>query len=158
MQAGMNAVIIKPFKTSQLIEAIAEVTGRKKSSTSSISKIDIQGKTTYSNTITDLAYLVDFCEGDKQRIGQYIQLYVQSIPAFNNKIQAALTANEQEILAELVHAFKPKWVMMGMHRAIALAGKIEQYCNGDSGNIEEFVEMLVKENNESIAELKHYTN
>jgi signal transduction histidine kinase/CheY-like chemotaxis protein/HPt (histidine-containing phosphotransfer) domain-containing protein len=158
MQAGMNAVIIKPFKTGQLIETIAEVTGRKKSSTSSISKIDKQDKITHSNIITDLTYLVDFCEGDKQRIGQYVQLYIQSIPGFNSKIETALTANDLEILAELVHAFKPKWVMMGMQGAIVLAVKIEQYCNDDSGNIKEFVEMLVKENNASIAELEPYTN
>lgn len=156
IQAGMNAVVIKPFNTGQLIEIIAEVSGRKKGGTSSASKININDKTRRSNTITDLTYLVDFCEGDQQRISRYIQLYIQSIPAFNDKIKAALTSNHQEALADLVHAFKPKWAMMGMERATILADEIAQYCKDGTGNITGFVAELIEVNNASAAELEVY--
>lgn len=156
IQAGMNVVVIKPFNAGQLVEIIAEVTGRKKGSTSSAGRININAKIAHRNTITDLTYLVDFCEGDQQRIGRYIQLYIQSIPAFNDKIKVALTSNNHEALADLVHAFKPKWAMMGMERATILAEEIEQFCKDRTGNISGAVADLIETNNASVAELNQY--
>lgn len=151
LQAGMNAVIIKPFNASHLLTTIIQAITGKNAHTSNT--IDIQETTTQSNNVTDLTYLTDFCENNQERMKQYIQLYIQAVPVFNNKITAALHANDTETIAELIHAFKPKWVMMGMHRATTIAGEIEQARENGIENLKEFVEALLNENEKSLLAL-----
>ncbi len=144
---GMNDYVPKPFKASQLIHAIASVTGRSKSaqppnppkgellpgaerrgspyseSEGSADKIsNLKLKT--SNSI-DLTYLRNFCDGDEARMKKYILMFLESIPPFTKKLEQAVTADDFAEIAKQVHAMKPKFVMMGMKEAYTLSIQVE---------------------------------
>ncbi|MBS1657400.1 MAG: response regulator [Bacteroidetes bacterium] len=145
--AGMNDYVPKPFKASQLIHAIASITGRSKSaqppnppkgellpgaerkgspyseSEGSADKTsNLKLKT--SNSI-DLTYLRNFCEGDEERMKKYISMFLESIPPFKEKLEQAVAADDLAEIAKQVHAMKPKFVMMGMKEAYTLSIQVE---------------------------------
>lgn len=157
MQAGMNTFITKPFAVQQLIDTIAVVTGRKSNSVI----IDIHESmknpgtmNTLKSSVTNLSYLRDFCESDESRIKQYILLYLQAVPVFNQKITEALIERDFETVAALVHSFKPKCQMMGMSRAQDIALSIEQSCGEKKDEVFELVKSLLEEILDSGTELQ----
>lgn len=157
-QAGMNAVITKPFHTQNLLANIARVTRRYKGETAvNHTAIPMQGADPNTNnihTVTDLTYLRSFCEGDEERVSQYIHLYIQSVPLFYTKATAMVSENDNEGLAEIIHSFKPKWKMMGMHYACKLALKVEDIYHTGTTDKLAFVEELLSETRQSVLELK----
>lgn len=126
-EAGMNLYVAKPFKAWQLIAAIADLTGRKDTAAA-------QNETLAKNpeipsqayAYTDLTYLRNFCEGDEVKMKKYIGVYLKSVPPFIDKVNAAMEANDMQEVASQVHAFKPKWMLMGMKQSTELGQKIEK--------------------------------
>jgi signal transduction histidine kinase/DNA-binding NarL/FixJ family response regulator len=95
-QAGMNNYVPKPFKPWQLFGAIAEITGKEKKYVevkSEKRKVKNEGQLmTYdlpltTSSITDLAYLHKFCEGDEVKMKKYIDMYLKSLPVFTERIE-----------------------------------------------------------------------
>jgi CheY-like chemotaxis protein len=125
IDAGMNSYIPKPFKAYQLIGEIAEVLNipMKKKRTSLKDAPEIS-----SGEVTDLTYLTNFCEGDKDRIKKYIEMFLASAPAVVEKIKFALVHGDFEEVANQVHGFKTKCMMMGMTETKDLSNTIEQLC------------------------------
>ncbi len=128
VQAGMNTYVPKPFKTWQLIAAIAQVTGR--TNFIPIREVEempgaesVSGK---GDIVTDIAGLVKFCENDMDRVKKYVSIYLKAVPPFEANATAAMAAKDTEAVATLVHTFKPKWAMMGMVQSIAVCKKIEE--------------------------------
>ncbi len=119
LDAGMDLVVSKPFEKEVLLLAINTVLSQKGKGQ--------QAPPAAANTSSmDLTRLHKFCEGDRNRINRYLLLYEEAVPAFLAEMQEALTARDLPGIAKLIHAFKPKWKMMGMEKSIALALKIEQ--------------------------------
>ena len=158
-QAGMNDYVPKPFKTSQLISAIASAAGR---------KIEAKHKNKAGNkessisnsqsSIINLSYLEKFCEGDKIRMKKYIGMFLDAAPGLIEKINAALSKNDFEEIASQVHAYKTKWIMMGMKEAKDLALKIEKLCRETpvNGFVKQNVSVLTGQIKEAVNELKKY--
>jgi len=156
-QAGMNTYVPKPFKTWQLITAIADVTGRKATNISNSLPADKTVNASSPPTpsgITDLNYLYKFCEGEEERMKKYILLYLKAVPAFKEKIQTAAENTDMEEMALQLHSFKPKWMMMGIKNTTELAGKMEQLCK--EKNIAAFLQLpaLIEQTDQSVEELK----
>ncbi len=156
-QAGMNTYVPKPFKTWQLITAIAEVTGRKLLNTSTTAKDEKPGNgpvPIIHSGIANLDYLYKFCEGEEDRMKKYIQLYLKAVPAFKQKIIAAAEANDMVEMALQLHSFKPKWMMMGMKTTTELGSKMEQLCRENNIAAFQHLDLLLEQTEQSIEELK----
>ncbi|HQQ94832.1 MAG TPA: ATP-binding protein [Bacteroidia bacterium] len=143
LQAGMNAYIPKPFKTHQLISGIAQ--------TLHLEILKTQPGTERSNlqndasAYSDLSYLEKFCEGNTERMSKYINMFLDSVPGFINDLNSALTGHNKTELANRVHAFKTRWIMMGMQQSKDLALEIENQCRteGEEAIPQELVKQLI---------------
>ncbi|WP_317899385.1 tetratricopeptide repeat protein [Aurantibacillus circumpalustris] len=152
--AGMNSYIPKPFKTSQLIAGIAQVLNIElvisKETQSETNKPE-----TRNSQITNLDYLHKFCEGDKTKMKKYIGLYTSAAPTLISNINDALKKNNLEELANQIHGFKTKWIMMGMTETKNLAMEIENQCREGKSDEKLFsnINELVSQIRTSISEL-----
>jgi CheY-like chemotaxis protein/HPt (histidine-containing phosphotransfer) domain-containing protein len=126
-KAGMNDYVPKPFKTYQLITTIAKATGReiKYKDVANREPKKVTGISEYS---TDLSYLEEFCEGDPVKVRKYINLFLQSAPMLIKNLTSSLHNNNYTVIANQLHGFKMKWLMMGMQEAHELAQEIEDEC------------------------------
>ncbi len=152
---GMNTYVPKPFKAWQLVAAIAEQTGRK-------SQVG-ERKTAQPETPTkimgqhhDLTYLANFCEGDEARMKRYIKLFITAVPVFSDKVNRAMADADMAELTLQVHAFKPKWMMMGMKTSTELGHTIERMIheNQTPVQIRERLDVLLEQNAISAKELE----
>jgi CheY-like chemotaxis protein len=140
--AGMDSYIAKPFRASQLIIGIAQVLkielrAEKKS------KPDPGQKAIIQPGVTDLEYLNKFCEGDKVQIEKYIGMFLASVPLFLEKINIARNNRDSMEIADQLHGFKTKLLMMGMREAKELAAEIEMKCRQEN-NLDSVNSMLMK--------------
>ena len=125
--AGMNSYIPKPFKASQLIKGIAGVLNIKLKSEKQKSTHQEKGNIS-SGRVTDIKVLSTFCEGDRERMKKYIELFTSSVPEIIEKILRAEQDKNFSEIANQAHAFKTKSMMMGMTVTKDLAQKIEKKC------------------------------
>ena len=120
----MNDYVPKPFRTSQLISAIAKAAGREIRVTEKI----IPGKQNEISTaqrVTDLGYLEKFCEGDKMRMKKYIDMFLASAPYLTDALTTAMNNNDNQEIASQMHGYKTNLTMMGMKETKDLASEIE---------------------------------
>ena len=173
-QAGMTAYVPKPFKPWQLINTIADVTGRERTAENSQAPVNNkkeqkEQKEQHNNPtnnaeefsvyeqngkVTNLDYLRKFCEGDEKRMNKYIKIYINALPAFSRNIEAAVATKDFVEIALHVHSFKPKWMMMGMKQTNELGIKIDQLCKAQSDKVFENLKVLIEEMNKSVQELE----
>ncbi|MEO8085614.1 MAG: ATP-binding protein [Bacteroidota bacterium] len=180
--AGMNDYVPKPFKTNQLISSIAKLTGREikyrikdngqqtmVKEQSSMVNPDGPGQTghpdpdsypddpDYRESIVDLSYLEEFCIGDKVRMRKYTNIFLESTPVLVEKLNAGLIENNFLKIANQIHGFKTKWIMMGMNGANEIATKIELDCRkelADYSSIKKETAMLINIISQAINEIK----
>jgi signal transduction histidine kinase/ligand-binding sensor domain-containing protein/HPt (histidine-containing phosphotransfer) domain-containing protein/ActR/RegA family two-component response regulator len=155
--AGMTDYVPKPFKISHLFTAIAlaakrEIrnTGRKDAGI-----IKPEGK---SAGVTDLAYLHNFCEGDKARMQKYIGMFLDTAPGLIDKVNNALAVSDYAEIATQVHGYKTKWIMMGMKDAKDLAQEIELECRKEDADplVGESIGRLLQLIYQAVDELKSF--
>ena len=137
--AGMDSYIPKPFKAQQLITGIAQVLNitlkaKKETDSSALTKA--------TSGVTDMAYLEKFCESDKTRMSKYIFMFTSTAPDLIEKINSALASGDFEEIANQVHSFKTKWIMMGMTETKDIALKLEHLCR--EGSQEELIISTIK--------------
>ncbi|MCX6249841.1 MAG: tetratricopeptide repeat protein [Bacteroidetes bacterium] len=154
-QAGMNSYIPKPFNASQLIRGIAEVLGIKIRTLENT----IEEKKTGSSDkslVTDMSYLNTFCEGDRKKMQKYIAMFLQSAPVLLEKVNAALAADDFIMVADQLHGFKTKFIMMGMKNTGSLSLILEQHCRSDSkpATIHSDIKALLRDVEFAVSELK----
>ena len=151
-QAGMDSYIPKPFNMQQLITGIAQVLNialkAKKEATPNGQKLQ-------PSRVTDMDYLVKFCEGDQIRMKKYISMFTSTAPGLIEKITNALLINDFEEIANQVHSFKTKWMMMGMSQTKDLAIKLEHLCRDgvDEESIKKMLELLIRKVELALKEL-----
>ena len=148
MAAGMDSYLAKPFKTSDLIISIANTldleikTAEKVVEDEEESGSDVSATASVAERITDLTYLTNFCEGNTKRMNKYIKMFVDSGPVLVNKIEEAMNKNDHEDVANQIHAYKTRWIMMGMEDAKELALELEKEIR--AGNWDDNVQSKVK--------------
>jgi len=138
-QAGMNDYVPKPFKPYQLITSIAELTGReikfKPADNKSINQnLRSQSVMDGNDSVLDLTYLNEFCEGNPIRIKKYIDIFLESAPILIEKLNGSISDMDPSTIANQIHGFKTKWLMMGMKEAGEVATKIELECRKEQAN------------------------
>ena len=157
-QSGMNSYIPKPFRAHQLISGIAQVLNIRLKSRANHTTVD-KGTNGASHKVTNLAYLRQFCEEDPKRIKKYVDLFIQSAPGFVQTLEGLKTGNDPLALANQIHGFKTKWIMMGMNSTKDLAQRIESACRDEqNGQIQlELVNQLISDVQAAISELMNQT-
>jgi signal transduction histidine kinase/DNA-binding NarL/FixJ family response regulator len=166
--SGMTAYVPKPFKTWQLINTIAEVTGRERLPETTVKvqqqpqpvaapAVNTEDFSSYVQTggVTNLDYLTKFCEGDQKRMHKYIKVYLNALPAFYKNIEAAVETKDFTEVALHVHSFKPKFMMMGMKQTNELGIKIDQMCKAQNEKAFEDLKMLIGDVEKSVKELEN---
>jgi len=160
-EAGMNAFVPKPFKREELFRALAEVcqsvmiaktikpVDKENNATSHKNQIPLNGK------ITNMDFLHDFCDGDKDKINKYINMYLKSTPGNLEKIKDAREARDLAALKIIIHSMKPHFNFMGMKETRTRADDIEIIISeeADKGNLEDLIESVVKDCDKSLKEL-----
>lgn len=128
LDAGMNACVTKPFNAQVLIMEIAVLTGRINGNFGLYNATENRVENNHEDEQTiNLADLRAFCDGEEKRMQQYIHLFIKSVPAFCNEMEATLSKKDYEKIKELTHAFRPKLAMMGVREALVIIDKLEVY-------------------------------
>ena len=170
-ESGMNAYVPKPFKPWQLINTIAEATGRVRTQGNDTKKVPVEhvqrelknvneDLSAYEqngnghDNVTSLDYLKKFCEGDEKRMKKYIKVYLNALPAFRQNIEAAVANKDFVEIALHVHSFKPKWMMMGMKKTNELGIKIDQMSKNQNEKVFDDLKILMDDINKSVTELE----
>jgi response regulator RpfG family c-di-GMP phosphodiesterase len=174
-ESGMTAYVPKPFKPWQLVNTIAEVTGRernagntgnagstrqqqlKQQKTESAARQEaaaVNDALEQGDKVTNLAYLTEFCEGDEKRMKKYIKVYLNALPAFHKNIDAAIANKDFVELALHVHSFKPKWMMMGMKQTNEKGVQIDHMCKSQNEKAFDDIKVLMLDIDKSKEELE----
>jgi HPt (histidine-containing phosphotransfer) domain-containing protein len=150
----MNGFVPKPFKTSELIEAIYKA--NKKENNSSDLLTNQQNIIMDTNErITSMDFLRDFTEGDEERIKKYVGMYLNSAQGNIPQLKELLQAEKWDELKVLVHSMKPHFDFMGMKGTRASAENIEAILveKKDLNTIPDKMNELIGQIERSIAEL-----
>ena len=110
------------------------------------------------SAVSDLAYLHSFCEGNKEKIQRYINMFLKTMPPVVEKINSVLAENNFMEVADQVHGCKTKFTMMGMKQAVELAQTIELECRDGkiSAKLNEDITLLLQLIPVAEKELKEY--
>ena len=116
--AGMNAVVPKPFRESELLEAIRTALDGHGSSPAPEDKPP-------AATGNGWQFLHELTSGNRERMLKYVGMYLDSARNSLVKMEAALAANDREALRRAVHTLKPQLKMVGLEPVAVLAQSIE---------------------------------
>jgi signal transduction histidine kinase/DNA-binding response OmpR family regulator len=165
LTAGIDKHLVKPFRSRELLAALADATGRKTITTGEIETPSATPAETIHSadannrrqTVTDLAYLHGFCDGDHARMNKFIRVYITSVPAFTKKMDDAIASGNRPVIATLLHTFKPRWRMMGMIGTGNLAAMIERKATEfNDDELKQHLQQLLEQVNTSVDELKDF--
>ncbi|MCX6246768.1 MAG: tetratricopeptide repeat protein [Bacteroidetes bacterium] len=158
-QAGMNSYIPKPFNAAQLIRGIAEVLGIEIGIAADICGKNVEG-TSVSGKVTDLTYLRNFCEEDAGKMNRYITMFLESAPVLTEKINTAFAEDDFIEIANQLHGFKTRFIMMGMKDTGERALIQELKCRRDpgNGNIGRELNLILGEIETAVKELSEKTS
>jgi len=163
LNSGMNSYVPKPFKAWQLINTLADVTGRKRQPGAANNtppppapkeQVKQAPVNNTGNMVTDADYLYKFCEGDETRVKKYVAMYLKGVPVFLEKLREARDAKNTKDMALRIHAFKPNWLIMGMKGTGELGSRIEHQCNEQNETVFESVNELLEQTERSVKELQ----
>ena len=157
--AGMISVVPKPFKTSELIEAIYKACSAKENGENIYeeNQSSINNNMDSESRITSLTFLEEFTEGDQDRINRYVGMYLDSAEKNDPQIQNLMDDQKWDELKVLVHSMKPHFDFMGMKDTRTLAEGIEQIlvAKTDLDAVPAKIQELRSNIQQSIQELKN---
>ena len=83
-------------------------------------------------------------------------MFLESAPLLKEKINDAISKNDFLEIASQIHAFKTKFIMMGMNESKELALKIEMMCREEivKDSVKEDVAILINQIQSGVNELK----
>ncbi|MCB0530844.1 MAG: response regulator [Lewinellaceae bacterium] len=154
---GMNACVPKPFKESELLQALLSATAPGQVLSGPI----VLPETSAPEVADDsdrLAFLKNLTGNNPARIQKYLGLYLESVGAGLPRIEAALAAGDREELRKVVHTVKPQFRMLGMEELAELAQTIETQAveSIDLDTLPENVQRLLAEIRDSIQVFEAY--
>jgi signal transduction histidine kinase/DNA-binding NarL/FixJ family response regulator len=152
--AGMIGYISKPFRAQELIVGIANALNISlKRTLPSINNPKSSSAT--KKNVTNLTYLQEFCEGDSSKMDRYVGMFLKSAPSFLAELKALIKVNDTEGLANQVHGFNTKLVMMGMKEEKGLSVEIENALRegASTEDIAEKIEEIKTKVEKAIVEL-----
>lgn len=158
IDVGMNAIVPKPFRRIELLTALRSYySNGQKTEISKELKVDpkVVEDTPVGDKITDLDFLINFCDSDKLRIKKYIDMYLDLTPINIEKIRSYFENENYQALSLVIHSMKAHYNFMGMSSTRVLANEIEELIlkDSDSNLINEKIDLLIKNTMLSVKEL-----
>jgi CheY-like chemotaxis protein len=122
---GMNDYLSKPFDFNVLLEKLFD--NLNLSEPKELITIEKEAKVENSyDKIVDLAYLIDFTEGDADFIKEIITLFIQNTPLALKLIVDYNDKDDLENLKKEVHKFKSSISLLGIQKAMDIVLIIEE--------------------------------
>ena len=86
---------------------------------------------------------------------KYIALFTSTVPDLVKRLDTALSEKDFAEIANQVHSYKTKWIMMGMKETKDLALKIELQCREESPSesVKENISRLIAQIQTAASEL-----
>ena len=125
IDAGMNAVIPKPFELEKLLKTLSrfyQYTGDDKP----VEAMQEATDTAEHTTDFSMDFLIQFCEGDMERVKKYAGLFEKATVNNINHLKTAQQENNLEKLGLTVHSMKGHLKLMGMDNTLEMAENIER--------------------------------
>lgn len=107
-------------------------------------------------SIINITYLNSISNGDNKFINELIDMFLEQIPDYQNRLISLHKENDFENLARLAHKAKSAIIMMGMNDLASDLKKLEENAK-EKKNIGDYHEIIVKfvnDTNSAILELK----
>ena len=157
--SGMNGCVPKPFKDTELIQALMAVVAPEDTpGLADESVLTLANKPAPATTSNPLAFLEELTGNKPDRIRKYLALYLESATTSLPRIEAALDAGDREELRRMVHTIKPQLRMLGMEKMAEQAQEIEtQAVEGtDPASLPEKVKHFIADIHNSVAQFGAY--
>ncbi|MBK8965142.1 MAG: response regulator [Lewinellaceae bacterium] len=154
---GMNACVPKPFKESELLQALLTAVAPGQVSAAAVLPEETEIPVDAGDS-DRLAFLKNLTGNNPARIQKYLKLYLESVRAGVPRIEAALKAGDREELRRVVHTVKPQFRMLGMEEMAELAQTIETQAVEaiDLDMLPENVDRLLAEIRDSVQVFEAY--
>ncbi len=129
--AGMNAVVRKPFRVEDLLREIRHVLGKslqppndESNLPPSVSQALDTPKSDFDTP--DFTFLYKFTGGDAEAMHHWKDRFRNSAPLSISKLSAAITNNKADDFCKIAHAFRPQLDMMGLTKPSRLLLEMEE--------------------------------
>ncbi|PAP81016.1 hypothetical protein B1759_06570 [Rubrivirga sp. SAORIC476] len=136
--AGMDGLVLKPFKPVHLRRAVAAHLGR------TTAPPDPDATAGAADTLVDLAQLEENVEGDHPFMLRLIDLFIDLVPVSVRTLETALATDDLEGLASAAHKLKSSAGILGIGPLHALLSEVERLATeGQPARLPETVEATV---------------
>lgn len=157
LAVGMNAIVTKPFKISQLLSVMAKFIETKDTIISPKTEFQQDNFWAENDDVLDLSFIRDFTEDDKEQMMYFIQKFINNTPKELDTIDTIRATNNYEQLRKAVHTFKPQVEFVGI---IAASNTIKEYEKAiieqkDWSEINSINQKLIDEINHGIKSLEN---
>ncbi len=152
LEAGMDDYISKPIRVPKLIQALGLAVGEEPSTVNS-------AILSQSASLVDWASALETVGGDKELLGDLIQVFNEERDSMLNEISQAILNNDARELRRSAHAIKGALTHLGAKRVAEIAGQLESM--GQSENVTDaptILEQLEKQTKQLTEELQTFTN
>jgi HPt (histidine-containing phosphotransfer) domain-containing protein len=75
--------------------------------------------------LTDLTFLREFCRNDRQKVAQYVKIFLESVPEIMNELDQQLNEKNPDALRKTVHSIKPQVTFLGIESLKEQVDEIE---------------------------------
>lgn len=96
-----------------------------------------------SEKVSDLGYLTTFSNGDKARMGKYINMFLNHAPGQIEDMKRHLENENWEQLKIVAHSLKPQMTYMGIQSLVNVIRDIEEY-SGNKRDLEKLPQLIVQ--------------
>lgn len=161
LSSGMNDCVPKPFKDSELIQALMSVVAHKSENIAAETEQVLpkqEEKVTPENTANPLVFLENLTGNNPKRIQKYLGLYLESAADSLPRMEAALVANDREELRRMAHTIKPQLRMLGLEKLAENAQKIETQAmeGANPESLSEHLKQFLTDIKDSMVMFKNY--
>lgn len=122
LDAGMNAVIPKPFELEKLLQTLS----RFYQFSDQENTVEKKPREKVFKTDFSLDFLIKFCKGDEQQVKKYAAIFEKSSNTNLSVIAASMDDNNRDKLGLTEHTMKSSLKIMGMDETLQKAENIEQ--------------------------------
>ncbi|AXJ00302.1 His Kinase A (phospho-acceptor) domain-containing protein [Cyclonatronum proteinivorum] len=151
LEVGMNGIIRKPFFPDNLKKWLNNPNHENKEDTSDMAALN-------NETVTDLAYLNEISDGNKEFIDEMVNLFVDQSGGHIESLREGLRNSDYAVIAAAAHKLKPVLGYVGIDLEKSGIKQIETVSksHGDFEMIEKLIDELEGLINKANDELNNY--